>query len=244
MHADFVWHSVGTGMANKWVRFCLSVLNVVWVISPWDTNVPTFREVLCLINEPVRALFHHAASSAERSCPLRSLQPHNASFFLGSTHGFLLLGCPWQRIIIWIACQSLSSTRCHPHSSALSFQLPLTLSSWPCSCFWGIFPLFLSIPILISYLFEEVMWRLSLTHPSPCLKTPSLSPLTSNCAKLCVWICARVYVVLHLSTLRRTSAPQLNSAPGYVCTVWFSTFWTSVCAHVPGSVCVCVFRIR
>lgn len=127
----------------KWVRFCLSVLNVVWVISPQDTNVPTFREVLCLINEPVRALFHHTASSAERSCPLRSLQPHNASFFfLGSAHGFLLLGCPWQRIIIWIACQSLSSTRCHPHSSALSFQLPLTLSSWPCSCFWGIFPLF------------------------------------------------------------------------------------------------------
>lgn len=213
-------------------------------LFPFPTNVPTFREILCLINEPVRALFYHTASGAERSCPLRSLQPHIASFFFfGSTHGFLLLGCPWQRIIIWIACQSLSSTRCHPHSSALSFQLPLTLSSWPCSCFWGIFPLFLSIPILISYLFEEVMWRLSLIHPSPRLKTPSLSPLTSNCTKVCV--CEYVHVCMLYSICPLYAAhlhhswtllQAMSALFGFQHFAW-------VCARMCRDLCVFVYSV-
>lgn len=37
------------------------------------------------------------------------------------------LGCSWHRVIIWTACRSLGSIRYHPHSFALSFQLPLTL---------------------------------------------------------------------------------------------------------------------
>lgn len=164
-------------------------------------------------------------------------------FFFGSTHGFLLLGCPWQRIIIWIACQSLSSTRCHPHSSALSFQLPLTLSSWPCSCFWGIFPLFLSIPILISYLFEEVMWRLSLIHPSPRLKTPSLSPLTSNCAKVCV--CEYVHVCMLYSIYPLYAAhlhhswtllQAMSALFGFQHFAW-------VCARMCRDLCVFVYSV-
>lgn len=98
----------------------------------------------------------------------------------------LLLRCSWHRLIIWTACLSFGSIYYYPHSFSLSFQLPLTLSCWPCSCFLGNTYFVLFIPYLIQCLTILANWR-SMQRASPAPWTFNLckSPLASS---LCIWI--------------------------------------------------------
>lgn len=141
----------------------------------WDSSLLS-RELdwgwvmmLCLINEPVCYLRPVAPRCQQcwTLMPLWIPLVTHCQFSWINTQ-LLLLGCSWHRVIIWTACRSLGSIRYHPHSFFLSFQLPLTLSSWPCSCFWGIFLLFPSFSIWSECLSILPGWRgyaMLISHP-------------------------------------------------------------------------------
>lgn len=106
---------------------------------------------ICLLNEPVCRLptVVLRCQWCRMRIPLQIPLATHCQFSWIYTR-LLPLGCSWHRVIIWTACRSLGSIRYYPHSFSLSFQLPLTLSSWPCSCFGEYFLSFILYLIRVS----------------------------------------------------------------------------------------------
>lgn len=208
MYADVVQHIGGRNGRRRSKQVLFERINVVCARcfprrkqTSLLSRVPDWGGVM--FNKWTCAVFARWCTTlpvVQNDCaPSKYLQPHIGSF-LGSTHRLLPLGCSWHRVIIWTACRSLGSTRYHPHSFSLSFQLPLTLSSWPCSCFFffgrGYFLCFFHSlfdqSVLIYYLVEEGMWCLS---PTPWTFTLSKTSLPLAGKGVYVNMCTCVYVV-------------------------------------------------
>lgn len=184
MHTDLVQHNGRERNGHTWSKqVSFECVSVVWDRAdvPWFKSSGVMHRNSVVFYKWTCALFVHfyailpVVLNAYTIPTPECLQPHIASF-LGSALKPLLLGCSWQQVIIWTACRSLDSILCHPHAFPFSFQLPLDLSSWPCSCFWGIFPLFLSFAIwpLCLHIFTWLKRGYAMLisdHPSTLFKT-------------------------------------------------------------------------
>lgn len=186
---------------------------------PQETNVPSLYRALDWGSVVVFTKLTYVPTvvprCAECLCPFQIPPATHCQLSWINTR-LLPLGCSWHRVIIWTACRSLGSIRYYPHSFSLSFQLPLTLSSWPCSCFLGgIFPLFLSFSIWSECLNILPAWKmvcdvyLSPSEPLPRLK-PSSHWQSKRCVCEYVWMLCTwsVHSIRHICAAAEHSSGQ------------------------------------